>query len=162
MKPRLLAMLFASYVVYDMYCSLADLQGQIPTQSLIWLSNEEPNAQTINATVVNSVIRYADELIDAHLRGRYILPLAEVPTVLRDAAITLTRYRLYARRPEGSIPEAVIDDYKIVLRQLADIRDAKLTLGLLSTGKDASEPGEFRVRARHPTFGGSQGMLEKY
>ncbi len=162
MKPRLLAMLFASYVVYDMYCSLADLQGQIPTQSLIWLSNEEPNAQTINATVVNSVIRYADELIDAHLRGRYILPLAEVPTVLRDAAITLTRYRLYARRPEGSIPEAVIDDYKIVLRQLADIRDAKLTLGLLSTGKDAPEPGEFRVRTRHPTFGGSQGMLEKY
>ncbi|MCA6221938.1 gp436 family protein [Photorhabdus antumapuensis] len=145
-----------------MYCSLADLQGQIPTQSLIWLSNEEPNAQTINATVVNSVIRYADELIDSHLRGRYILPLAEVPTVLRDAAITLTRYRLYARRPEGSIPEAVIDDYKIVLRQLADIRDAKLTLGLLSTGKDAPEPGEFRVRARCPTFGGRQGMLEKY
>ncbi len=155
-------MSFASYVAYDMYCSLKDLQEQIPTQSLIWLSNEESNAQTINEPVVNSAMRYADELIDAHLRGRYILPLVEVPTVLRDAAITLTRYRLYARRPEGSIPEAVVDDYKIVLRQLADIRDAKLTLGLLSTGKDAPEPGEFRVRARRPTFGGSKGMLEKY
>ncbi|WP_074019695.1 MULTISPECIES: gp436 family protein [Xenorhabdus] len=145
-----------------MYCSLADLQEQIPTQSLIWLSNDERTAQTMNEPVINSAIRYAGELIDAHLRGRYILPLAEVPTVLRDAAVTLTRYRLYARRPEGKIPEAVIDDYKIVLRQLADIRDAKLTLGILATGKDAPEPGEFRVRARRPIFGGNHGMLEKY
>ncbi|WP_235428405.1 MULTISPECIES: phage protein Gp36 family protein [Xenorhabdus] len=54
-----------------MYCSLADLQEQIPTQSLIWLSNDERTAKTMNEPVINSAIRYADELIDAYLRGRY-------------------------------------------------------------------------------------------
>ena len=53
----------------------------------------------VKTEVVDGCIRYADELIDAHLRGRYTLPLAEIPTVLRDIAITLVRYRLYTRRP---------------------------------------------------------------
>lgn len=107
-------------------------------------------------------IRYADELIDAHLRGRYILPLAEIPTVLRDIAITLVRYRLYARRPEGDLPDTVKDDHKEALRQLRELRDNRLTLGLPSTQKDVPEPGEFRVRSRPATFGGRDGLLEKY
>ncbi len=71
MMPKRQVMSFVSYVVYDMYCSLADLQEQIPTQSLIWLSNDERTAKTMNEPVINSAIRYADELIDAYLRGRY-------------------------------------------------------------------------------------------
>lgn len=90
--------------------------------------------------MVDSCIRYADELIDAHLRGRYILPLAEIPTVLRDIAITLVRYRLYARRPEGDLPDTVKDDHKEALRQLRELRDNRLTLGLPSTQKDVPEP----------------------
>ncbi|MFT2542376.1 gp436 family protein, partial [Escherichia coli] len=108
---------------------------------------------TVNTRVVDSCIRYADELIDAHLRGRYILPLAEIPTVLRDIAITLVRYRLYARRPEGDLPDTVKDDHKEALRQLRELRDNRLTLGLPSTQKDVPEPGESRVRSRPATFG---------
>ncbi|MBN6230454.1 DUF1320 domain-containing protein, partial [Escherichia coli] len=109
-----------------------------------------------------SCIRYADELIDAHLRGRYTLPLAEIPTVLRDIAITLVRYRLYTRRPEGAVPDTVKDDHKEARRQLEGLRDNKLTLGLQSTQKDVPESGEIRARARRPTFGGRDGLLEKY
>ena len=87
-------------------------------------------------------------MIDAHLRGRYTLPLAEVPTVLRDIAITLVRYRLYVRRPEGDLPDTVKDDNKEARRQLEAIRDGKLTLGLQSTQKDVPESGEIRARAR--------------
>ncbi|MZQ57654.1 phage protein Gp36 family protein, partial [Escherichia coli] len=67
---------------------------------------------------------------------------------------------LYARRPEGALPDAVKDDYKDALKQLADIRDNKMTLGLPSTEADVPESGEFRVRAA--TFGGANGLLEKY
>ncbi|HHK9555479.1 TPA: DUF1320 domain-containing protein, partial [Enterobacter sichuanensis] len=38
----------------------------------------------------------------------------------------------------------------------------KLTLGLQSTQKDVPESGEIRARARRPTFGGRDGLLEKY
>lgn len=148
-----------------MYCTLADLLEQVPESTLIQLTNETVGFDApppVNTTVVDSCIRYADELIDAHLRGRYTLPLAEIPTVLRDIAVTLTRYRLYARRPEGTMPDTVKDDNKVATRQLVDIRDAKLTLALLSTSKDVPESGEFRVRARRATFGGNNGMLEKY
>uniref|UniRef100_UPI0035C76D3C gp436 family protein n=1 Tax=Serratia quinivorans TaxID=137545 RepID=UPI0035C76D3C len=148
-----------------MYCTLADLLEQVPEQTLIELTNEVvgfDERPPVNASVVESCIRYAGELIDAHLRGRYTLPLAEVPTVLRDIAITLVRYRLYTRRPEGAVPDTVKDDHKLAVRQLEGIRDAKLTLGLQSTERDVPESGEIRARARRPTFGGRDGLLEKY
>ena len=148
-----------------MYCTPADLPEQIPERTLIQLTNEEVDFSVpaaVNTTVVDSCIRYADELIDAYLRGRYTLPLAEVPTVLRDIAITLVRYRLYARRPEGAVPDTVKDDHKEARRQLEAIRDGKLTLGLQTTQKDVPESGEIRTRARRPTFGGLDGLLEKY
>ncbi len=159
------ATLSASCAGCDMYCTLADLQEQVPESTLIQLTNEVVDFDTpatVNVTVVDSCIRYAGELIDAHLRGRYTLPLAEVPTVLRDIAITLVRYRLYVRRPEGDLPDTVKDDNKEARRQLEAIRDGKLTLGLQSTQKDVPESGEIRARARRPTFGGRDGLLEKY
>lgn len=145
--------------------ALEDLLAQVPERTLIELTSEEmdfDSPATVNTRVVDSCIRYADELIDAHLRGRYILPLAEIPTVLRDIAITLVRYRLYARRPEGDLPDTVKDDHKEALRQLRELRDNRLTLGLPSTQKDVPEHGEFRVRSRPATFGGRDGLLEKY
>ncbi|MDK7601735.1 DUF1320 domain-containing protein [Citrobacter freundii] len=148
-----------------MYCTLVDLREQMPEQTLVELTNESvgfDDRPPVNAVVVENCIRYADELIDAHLRGRYTLPLAEIPTVLRDIAITLVRYRLYTRRPEGAVPDTVKDDHKEARRQLEGIRDAKLTLGLQSNQKDVPESGEVRARARRPTFGGRDGLLEKY
>ncbi|WP_139354619.1 DUF1320 domain-containing protein, partial [Escherichia coli] len=95
---------------------------------------------TVNTRVVASCIRYADELIDAHLRGRCILPLAEIPTVLRDIAITLVRYRLYARRPEGDLPDPVKDDHKAALPPPRDLRDHRLTLGHTYTQRRLPRP----------------------
>ena len=157
--------LSASCAGCDMYCSLADLLEQVPERTLIQLTNEELDFDTpaaVKTDVVDGCIRYAEELIDAHLRGRYTLPLAEIPTVLRDIAITLVRYRLYTRRPEGAVPDTVKDDHKEARRQLEALRDNKLTLGLQSTQKDVPESGEIRARARRPTFGGRDGLLEKY
>ena len=57
-----------------MYCTLADLLEQVPERTLIQLTNEEldfDSPATVKTEVVDSCIRYADELIDAHLRGRY-------------------------------------------------------------------------------------------
>ena len=90
------------------YCSLADLQLAIPPQTLIWLSNDDESATAMNQAVVEEAVRQAEELVDAHLRGRYNLPLAPVPSVVKDMTVNLARHWLYARRPEGSeLPDAV-------------------------------------------------------
>lgn len=147
------------------YCSLADLQLAIPLATLIQLSNDtmveygrpEP---TLNLAVVEEAVRQGEELVDAHLRGRYNLPLAPVPSVVKDATVNLARHWLYARRPEGSeLPDAVTRTYKSALQILEAIRDGKLTIGV-PTGESAPEPGEMKVRARPRRF--SSELLDRY
>ena len=146
------------------YCSLADLQLAIPPQTLIWLSNDDESATAMNQAVVEEAVRQAEELVDAHLRGRYILPLggadAPVPSVIKDMTVNLARHWLYARRPEGSeLPDAVTRTYKSSLQMLEAIRDGKLTIGA-PTGEAAPEPGEMKVRARPRRFGSD--LLDRY
>ena len=134
------------------YCSLADLQLAIPAQTLIWLSSDDESAAAINTAVVEEAVRQAEELVDAHLRGRYVLPLDPVPTVVKDMTVNLARHWLYARRPEGSeLPDAVTRTYKNALQMLETIRDGKLTIGA-PTGEAQSEPGEMKVRANRRAF----------
>ena len=146
------------------YCSLADLQLAIPAQTLIWLSDDDESATAMNQAVVEEAVRQAEELVDAHLRGRYILPLggadAPVPSVVKDMTVNLARHWLYARRPEGSeLPDAVTRTYKSSLQMLEAIRDGKLTIGA-PTGEAAPEPGEMKVRARPRRF--NSDLLDRY
>lgn len=142
------------------YCSLTDLQLAIPTQTLIQLSDDDPAAIAINPAVVEEAVRQAEELVDAHLRGRYLLPLDPVPTVVKDMTVNLARHWLYARRPEGAdLPDAVTRTYKSALQMLESIRDGRLTIGA-PTGEATAEPGEVRARARPRQFGNE--LLDRY
>lgn len=130
------------------YCTLADLLLAIPRQTLVWLSNEDSQAADVNEEVVGDAARAAEELVDAHLRGRYELPLDPVPTVIKDLVVNLARHSLYSRRPEGNgLPDAVTQTYKASLRMLEAIRDGKLTIGDPLTGTAQPEPGAYKVRA---------------
>lgn len=134
------------------YCALADLQLAIPAQTLVWLSDDSPEATEINLPVVEEAVRSAEELVDAHLRGRHLLPLDPVPTVVKDMTVNLARHWLYARRPEGSeLPDAVTRTYKAALSMLEAIRDGKLTIGAPS-GTAQAEPGEVKVRTPRRVF----------
>ena len=134
------------------YCTLADIAKAIPPVTLLQLSNDDPAAEQPNESVIEDGVRQAEELVDGYLRGRYVLPLDPVPTVLRDAVVYLTRYWLYQRRPEGGLPDVVKDGRKDTLRLLETIRDGVVTLGMPS-GQAAPEPGEIKVRARRQQFG---------
>jgi phage gp36-like protein len=141
------------------YCTLADLALAIPAATLIQLSNDDAEATVIDEGVVAEAIRQAEELVDGYLRGRYALPLATVPSIVKDMTVQLARHWLYARRPEGAAPDAVIRGYKTAVQVLEAIRDNKITLGVES-GAAAPEPGEMRVRARKGVF--TDSFLEKF
>ncbi len=147
------------------YCSLADLQLAMPLATLIQLSNDtvveygQPEP-TLNLAVVEEAVHQGEELVDAHLRGRYNLPLDPVPSMVKNMTVNLARHWLYARRPEGSeLPDAVTRTYKSALQMLEAIRDGKLTIGV-PTGEAAPEPGEMKVRARPRRF--SSNLLDRY
>ncbi len=146
------------------YCTLADLQLAIPRHTLIALSSDDPAATEPEMAVVEEAVRQAEELVDAHLRGRYNLPLggqnSPVPSLVKDMAVNLARHWLYARRPEGNeLPDAVTRTYKNALQVLETIRDGKLTIGA-ATGEATPEPGEMRVISRPQRF--SSMFLHKY
>ncbi len=147
------------------YCSVADLQLAIPRETLAQLTNDAaPDfgapPRDVNVPIAEEAINQAEQLVDAHLRGRYLLPLATVPSVVKDLTVNLARHWLYARRPEGSdLPDAVTRTYKSALTMLEAIRDAKLTLGI-PTGEAAPEPGEMKARARPRQF--SRDLLDRY
>ena len=133
------------------YCNRTDIGNSIPELTLLQLSNDDPAAEQPNESVIEDGVRQAEELVDGYLRGRYVLPLNPVPTVLRDAVVYLTRHWLYQRRPEGIVPDAVKDSRKDTIKLLESIRDGVVTLGM-PTGQAAPEPGEMRVRSRRKQF----------
>ncbi|MBG6242922.1 MAG: DUF1320 domain-containing protein [Candidatus Symbiopectobacterium sp. Dall1.0] len=151
------------------YCTPDDVAAVIPRQTLIELTQDgvsmaigQALPEVVNEAVVSEAIRYAVELIDAHLRGRYTLPLTQVPTVLKDLALNLVCHALYRRRPEGDLPDAVKESTRATEKTLVALRDGKLTLGIQATQRDMPEPGEYRVRSRERQFGGRDGLLERY
>lgn len=134
------------------YCTRQDIGQAIPEMTLLQLSNDDPAAEQPNESVIEEAVRQAEELVDGYLRGRYVLPLDPVPTVLRDAVVYLARHWLYQRRPEGAVPDAVKDSRKDTIKLLETIRDGVVTLGMPS-GQAAPEPGEVKVRSRRQQFG---------
>jgi len=141
------------------YCTREDIGQAIPELTLLQLSNDDPAAEQPNESVIEEAVRQAEELVDGYLRGRYVLPLDPVPTVLRDAVVYLARHWLYQRRPEGSMPDAVKDSRKDTIKLLESIRDGVVTLGMPS-GQAAPEPGEVKVRSRRQQF--SDSTWERY
>lgn len=142
------------------YATLSDLQLAVPPQTLVWLSNDDDQAASISVPVVQQALAQAEELIDAHLRGRYTLPLPNVPSVISNATVHIARHWLYARRPEGAeLPDAVVRSYKAAMQLLEGVRDGKLSLGM-PNGPATPEPGSLQMRARRKRF--SANALEQF
>lgn len=83
------------------YCTLEDLEREISRAELAALTAESGGDP--EAAVVGQALTAVAAEIEAYLSRRYILPLPEVPPLLRSIAITLAVYRLYGRR--GVVPE---------------------------------------------------------
>lgn len=134
-----------------MYIQAQDLMEVMSERSLIELSNDGSRATAINQAVLDKACQYASELVDGYLRSRYITPLNQVPTIIRNICLQLARYFLYSRRPEGKgFPENVQKTYEQALKDLQKIQDGRLHLGLpqAQDGRDSPEYGlKFKARA---------------
>lgn len=135
-----------------MYCTVAQVKGLIPSDTLIALTQDDQTKQTINNEVIKKIIVNVGERINAHLRGRYALPLAQKSDLLEGIALDLVRYALYLRRPEGGeLPDAVVRAYKTANEDLDKIQKGDLSLGIQATQKP--QPNNvWRVRVAERRF----------
>lgn len=126
------------------YCNLNDIEIQIGTNSLIQLTNDDCNQQTVDTVVVEEALIYSSTLIDGYLRGKYSLPLNTHFPLLRVVAIDLSIYRLYSRRIYTDIPETISENYRNAIRTLEQLKKGVITLET-DENTEVKTSGEYRT-----------------
>jgi len=103
-----------------MYATQADLIERFGTEEITDVSGD--GSGTLDSTRVARALADADAEIDASLAGRYTLPLAEVPALLKRLACDLAREALYL----GPAPEHIVERAKQARAMLAAIAAGKM------------------------------------
>lgn len=79
------------------YCDLDDILGQSSEEELIRLTDDAGDG-VVNQTNLAKAIAKAATVIDSECGVRYTVPFDPVPEIIREAAVDLAIYNLYARR----------------------------------------------------------------
>lgn len=108
------------------YAVKQDLIDRFGEDELIQLTDRSASPVAIDDTVLGKALSDADGVIDAHLAGRYTLPLASVPKLLVRYAADIARYFLYEDRAGESVRRA----YEDALAFLKRVSEGKASLGL--------------------------------
>lgn len=132
------------------YCTLADIRAsRIPEDALIGLTDDD-GLGAVSDPVVEQAIAEADELIDGYLRGRYEVPLAAAPGIVKRLSATIAAHLLYGRRPGFETPKRVAEDYAGAISTLRAIQRGDIQIGAGSVAEEA--PGTLRVQAPAKMF----------
>ena len=136
------------------YVARQDLIDRFGEQEILQLTDKvDPPAGAIDDTVLGRAIADADGVIDAHLVGRYALPLASVPKILVRYACDLTRYFLW----EDSASEPVMRAYKAAMAFLEAIAKGTASLGLDAANQPvATDGGSVSFNESRRVFGGDR------
>ena len=142
------------------YCTLDDLKNHIPEANIIQLTDDE-GLGTVNQARVDKAITTADSVIDGYLRGRYTLPLLTVPELIKTIAIDITVYKLYERRLDLEMPEAMSNRYRNAVKLLDQIQKGLIKLGIESP---ETGPGQGHYKTNKTTEGRtfSKDILDKF
>lgn len=136
-----------------MYIQAQDLTDVMDEITLRQLSTDNSRATEVNQAVIAKACEYATETVDGYLRARYLLPLNQVPTLVRNICLQLARYWLYSRRPDGKgFPDNVKETHSQALKDLERIASGKLHLGLTEIGAEGDDnlPSALKFKARAP------------
>lgn len=107
------------------YATPADLQDRLGEARLIQLTDlADPPVNLVGQAVAQKALDDASAEIDGYLCGRYTLPLATAPAVLRVHCLTIAHYRLLGDRADEVTREA----YKAALAFLLAVAKGDIPL----------------------------------
>lgn len=122
-----------------MYCSLDDIKKLRISEKRLLALTDDDNLGVVNEEKVNGIINGANEVIDGFLREKYSLPLDPVPGIVKEIALDICAYKLYALRPEFEMPKTVVDVYQAQMKILEQIQKDVIRLGSGAIGTPATE-----------------------
>lgn len=121
------------------YVTAQDLVDEFGERELVDLTDVAPvRTHQVDFTVAQRVCDRANAEIGAALQGRYTLPLAAVPALLKYVGQDLAHYYLY-QSPPPSWVQARFDQARRTLRDLAT---GTLTLGPDAAGAAVAAPAQ--------------------
>lgn len=128
-----------------MYTTASRLIEKYGAQHLIYLTIKEPTGDETSPdlAVINREIGRVDGIIDGYLRGRYPLPLPEIPPELAGYAEDMVIARIYGCLPERTVPEDIVRAAKEASAWLRDLQKGLATLSVetLPPASSGGEPG---------------------
>lgn len=138
------------------YATLADLMTRFGEREIVQLTDTEQTGAPDSVTV-GRALGDADAEIDAALVGRYQLPMAPVPELLRRIACDLARESLYT----DTVPDVVKNRGTTARRLLTSVANGTLRFedaapASVSAAKSDARIEKGRSRMRWPGGRGDQ------
>ena len=131
------------------YATLDHLRDRYSERLLIDLTDRgDVPTGAIDAGVVERQLINTDAVIDGYIAGKYRLPLAEVPPIVRDLAEQIAIYKLHPFDP----PAKIKDDYEASMRQLRDIASGTVRLPIAGVEPSGRNDGGVRTSDRERPF----------
>ena len=109
------------------YSILDDIKKLVPEETIVQLTDDE-GVGVVNQPRVDEAIAQADAEIDSYCGGRYTVPFATVPDIVKKCSIDIAIYNLYSRTVE-EIPQTRADRYRNAIRQLEGISKGNISIG---------------------------------
>lgn len=120
------------------YATLAGMYARVGRTMLVDLTDRgEPATGEVDTGVVAGELALTDAVIDAFLAVRYRLPLAAVPAIVTDLALSIAIYKLHRFAPDPKVEK----DYDQALRTLREIADGRVKLDLAGVAPAGSGGG---------------------
>lgn len=131
------------------YATQQDIETAFGVDELIELT--DPEAGVVDAVQVTRALEDADSIINAHLNGRYKLPISETPRLLNRLSCDIARKFLH--QGDGKNPtDEVMESYKDSLKMLEKISNGKMELALTASGSKATEHGTIEIQTSKRKF----------
>lgn len=136
------------------YATEADLVARHGSALLIQLADRDGSGAA-DPDVIAAALASADALIDSYLSGRYAVPIAAPPPLIRDIAVDLAWHALHST----AVTEVIQAAYDRALARLRDIQAGKARLDVALAAVAATALVEVRVVAPDRIFT-RRGMAE--
>lgn len=120
------------------YATQQDMITDYSEDDIVELTDRDaPFTGEVNAAVLATALEDASSTIDTYIRKRYSLPIAPVPTVLRQTCTAIAYYRLHRNRYADEVRVA----YEDALNTLKQIAAGAIVLEVAGT-ESASAPAQ--------------------
>ena len=136
------------------YTTPADIYEIVPAQILGKITDDTGTGNE-KPSIITERMKASENLVESYLSVRYKLPLiakdGTVPGEIKDAVLTIAKYKLYARR--NALNASVQSEYDDMINWLKMVASGKADISLPQVDGTYTENGS------PLTFGSSYGSL---